>query len=110
MGSRGGLSVQASNWKATVTFNINGWCWSHILNLYSCHQLHQWSLGRGWACNLGVTFVVCWGNNLETLVLLGISLETGARLGFCWGQGSGNLETSARYQPVYLSSNLDQVL
>jgi hypothetical protein len=42
------------------------------------------------------------------LVLLGISLETGARLRFCWG---------ATWKPVlgtsllvYLSSNLGQVL
>jgi hypothetical protein len=39
---------------------------------------------------------VCWGYNLETLVLLGISLETGARLRFCLGGGKawgGDLET-----------------
>jgi hypothetical protein len=33
------------------------------------------------------------------LLLLGISLETRARLGFV----GGNLETNARYQPVSLS-------
>ena len=43
---------------------------------------------------------VCWGNNLETLVLLGISLETGARLDFV-GEGV-DLETNVRYQPVSL--------
>jgi hypothetical protein len=37
--------------------------------------------------------------------LLEISLETRARLGFCWGElggGGGNLETHARYRPVSL--------
>ena len=38
---------------------------------------------------------VCWGNNMEILVLLEISLETGARLQFCWGD---NLETNVRYE------------
>jgi hypothetical protein len=44
------------------------------------------------------------------LVLLGISLETGARLRFCWGWG--NLETNASLGGllVYLNSNLGQVL
>ena len=41
------------------------------------------------------------GNNLETLVLFGVSLESGTRLRYCWGVG--NLETNARYQPVSLS-------
>jgi hypothetical protein len=36
------------------------------------------------------------------LVLLGISLKTGAGLKFCWGGGGGDLETNARYQPVSL--------
>ena len=89
--SKQGICVQASNWKAPVAFNIIGWCWESYHKLNFCSPLHWWSLGRGWACNLGVQ--VCWGNNLETLVLciletlllLGISLETGARLRFCWG-------------------------
>jgi hypothetical protein len=67
------------------------------LKLNFCSPLHRWSLGKEWACNLGCRFV--GGNNLETLVLLGVSLETGARLRFCWG---GNLETNDRYQPVSL--------
>lgn len=91
-----GVSVSTSNWKATVVFNIVDWCWEscHKLDFYS--SLHWWALGTAWACNLGVQ--VCWGNNLETLVL-GISLDTGARLGFCWG---GNLKTNAGHQPVSL--------
>ena len=66
--SKQGVHVQASNWKATVAFNIIGWCWESYHKLNFCSPLHWWSLGRGWACNLGVQ--VCWGNNLETLVLL----------------------------------------
>jgi hypothetical protein len=42
--------VQASNWKATVSFNIIDWCWE---------SYHWWLLGRVWACNLEVQ--VCWG-------------------------------------------------
>lgn len=38
--------------------------------------------------------------NLETWGL-GVSVESGARLGFYWG-GGGNLETNARYQPISL--------
>lgn len=37
---------------------------------------------QGWVCNLGLQ--ACWGNNLETRVLLGCNLETVARLRFCW--------------------------
>jgi len=36
------------------------------------------------------------------LVLLGIGLETGARLGFCCRERGGNLETKAKYQSVSL--------
>ena len=108
--------MQASNWKAPVAFNIIGWCWESYHKLNFCSPLHWWSLGRGWACNLGCRFVggitwrhwSCWGCNLETLLLLGISLETRARLRFCWGATwKLMLDTSLL---VYLSSNLDQVL
>ena len=63
-----GVHVQASNWKATVAFNIIGWCsWSyHKFNF--CTPLNWWSLGKARACNLGVQ--VCWENNPESLVLL----------------------------------------
>ena len=47
---------------------------------------------------------ICWGNNLEMVVLLAISLETGVRLGFCWG-ATWKL-VLATSQLVYLSSNL----
>jgi hypothetical protein len=87
--------VQVSSWKAAVAFNIIGWCWESYHKLNFCPPLHWSLLGRG--CNLGVQ--VCWGNNLEMLVLLGISLETGAGLRFCW---RGNLETNAREEPVSL--------
>ena len=90
-----GVRVQASNWRATMAFNIIGWCWKSYNKLSFCSPLHWWSLGRGWACNLGrqvageITWRCwyCWGCNLEILVLLGINLETGARLWFCWGWG-----------------------
>jgi hypothetical protein len=55
--SKQGIRVQASNWKATVVFNIIGWCWESDHELNFCSLLH-W-LGKGWACNLGVQ--VCWG-------------------------------------------------
>jgi hypothetical protein len=76
--------VQASNWKATVAFNVIIWCWESYHKRNFCSNLHWWSLGRGEACSLGVQ--VSWGNDLEMLVFWGISLENGARLGFCWGQ------------------------
>lgn len=82
--SRQGVHVQASHWKATVTLNIIAWCCESYHKLNFCFCLHWWSLDRGWACNLGVQ--VCWWNNLETLVLLGISLETGPGSGFVGGQ------------------------
>jgi hypothetical protein len=98
--SKQGIRVQASNWEAPMAFNIIGWCWEsyHKLNFRS--PLHWWTLGRGWACNPGCRFVggitcrhwSCWGYNLETLLLLGISLETGARLRFSWGE---DMETNA---------------
>jgi hypothetical protein len=77
-----------SNWRATVAFNIIGWCWESYHKLNFCSPLHWWLSGKRSACNLGVQ--VCSGCNLETLVLLGISLETGARLQF-WGWGAGRL-------------------
>jgi hypothetical protein len=89
-----------------MAFNIIGWCWESYRKLNFCFPLHWWSLRRGQACNLGVQ--VGWGNNLEMLVLLGVSLETGARLRFCGGVtwklmlGIGLL--------VCLGLNLDQVL
>ena len=50
---------------------------------------------------------VSWGNNLETLLLLGISLETGARLGFCWGcQPVGLPEFKLRSGSLKWSLNL----
>lgn len=88
--SKAGLSVQASNWGVPVAFNIIGWCWEsyHKLNFYS--PLSWWSLGRGWA------------------LLLGISLQTGARLWFYWeSTWKWMLGTSLL---VCLSSNLGQVL
>jgi hypothetical protein len=108
--------MQASNWKAPVAFNIIGWCWESYHKLNFSSPLHWWTLGKGWACNLGCRFVggitrrpwSCGGCNLETLVLLGISLETGARLRFCWrATWKLMLDTSLL---VYLSSNLGQVL
>jgi hypothetical protein len=57
--------VQASNWKATVPFNIIGWCWESYHKINFCSPLHWWWLGRGWACNLGAgyRFVggITWG-------------------------------------------------
>jgi hypothetical protein len=43
-------------------------------------------LSRGWSIVVGLTWR-CWsfGCNLKKLVWLGISLESGARLRFCWG-------------------------
>lgn len=80
------------------------WCWESYNKLNFCSLLPWWSLEKGWACNLGLQ--VSWRNNLETLVLLRISLEIGARLSFCWGAtwklGPGLL--------IDLSSNLGQVL
>jgi hypothetical protein len=72
---------------------VKKWEWESYLKLHFCSPQHWWSLGEGWACNLGCRFVgvitwrqwSCGGCNLETLVLLGIILETGARLRFCWG-------------------------
>ena len=52
--SKQGICVQASNWKAPVAFNIIGWCWESYHKLNFCFPLHWWSLGRGWACNLGM--------------------------------------------------------
>ena len=111
-----GVRVQASNWKAPVAFNIIGWCWESYHKLNFCSPLHWWSLGREQACNLGCRFVgditrrhwFCWGCNLETLFLLRISLETRARLRFCWGATwKLMLDTSLL---VYLSLNLGQLL
>lgn len=45
----------------------------------------------------------CWGCILEMLILLGIILETKARLPYCWGGVGGNLETNVRCQPVSLT-------
>jgi hypothetical protein len=51
---------------------------------------------------------VSWGNNLETLLLLVISLKTAARLRFCWGATwKPMLDTNLL---VYLNPNLGQVL
>jgi hypothetical protein len=75
-----------------------GWCWESYHKLNFCSPLLWWSLGSGWTRNQGWRFVA--GNNLEMLVLLGISLETGTRLRFCWGGVEHNLETNARYQHV----------
>jgi hypothetical protein len=104
--SKQGVCVQASHWQAPVAFSIIGWCWESHHKLRFCSPLHWWSLGRGWACNLGVQ--VCWGNNLEMLVLLGITLETRARLGFCWG-ATWKLMLGTSLS-VYLSSNSGQGL
>lgn len=59
--------------------SIFGWYWEsyHILNF--CFPLHWCSLGRGWACNLGVAGLL--GEQPGDAGLVG----TGARLGFCWG-------------------------
>ena len=51
--SKQGVHVQASNWKAPVSFNIIGWCWESHHKLNFCSPLHWWLLGKGWACNLG---------------------------------------------------------
>ena len=40
--------------KATVAFNMIGWCWESYHKCNFCSPLHWWSLGRGWACILGV--------------------------------------------------------
>jgi hypothetical protein len=102
---------QASNWSTTLALGVK---------FNFCFPLHWW-LGSGRFVTWGYRFVwggdleiglrhrPCWGNNLETLDLLGevnletwglgVSVESGARLGFYWG-GGGNLETNARYQPV----------
>ena len=45
--SKQGVHVQASNWKATVAFNIIGWCWESYHKLNFCSPLHWWSLGKG---------------------------------------------------------------
>jgi hypothetical protein len=89
-----------------VAFNVISWCWESYNKLNCCFPLHWQSLGRGWACYLEVQ--VCWGNNLEMLVLLGISLETGTRLGFCWA-ATWKLMLGTNLL-VYLSSNLGHVL
>jgi hypothetical protein len=52
-----GIHVQASNWKAPVAFNVIGRCWESHHKLNFCSLLHWWSLGKGWACNLGYRFV-----------------------------------------------------
>jgi len=90
--SKQGICVQASNWKAPVAFNIIGWCWQSYHKLNFCFPLCWWSLGKGWPWNLEYKFVEgitrrhwsCWWYSLETLLLLGISLETRARLKFSW--------------------------
>ena len=75
------MSVQVSNWLVFVACNILVGAGSHKLNV--CFSLHWWSLGRVHIMSLGLQ--ICWSNNMETLVLLGISIETGDRLGFGWG-------------------------
>ena len=40
------VCVQASNWKATVAFNIIGWCWESHHKLNFCSPLNCWSLGK----------------------------------------------------------------
>jgi hypothetical protein len=52
-----GIRMRASKWKATLAFNITGWCWESHHKLNFCSPLHGWSLGKGWACNLGCRFV-----------------------------------------------------
>lgn len=34
-------SVQASNWKATVAFNITGWCWVNLMSASLCICGHK---------------------------------------------------------------------
>ena len=41
----GRVSVQASNWKATVAFNIIGWCWEPNHKLNFCFPPDWWLLG-----------------------------------------------------------------
>jgi hypothetical protein len=43
----GGVSEQASNWKATMAFNIIVWCWKSYHKLIFFSPLHWWSLGKG---------------------------------------------------------------
>ena len=84
-----------------------GCCWESCHKLNFCSPLHWWSLGRGWACDLGCRFVrgitwrcwSCWGVIWKLYSCWGSSLETGARLRYSL---RGNLETNARYQPVSL--------
>jgi hypothetical protein len=114
--SKQGVRVQASNWNATIAFNIIAWCWESYHKLNFCSPTHWWSLGSEWTYNLGCRFAgvitwrhwSCWGCNLETLVLLGIGLETEARLGFYWGSTWKLMLGTCLL--VYLSSNLVQVL
>ena len=76
------MSVQASNWLVFVACNILVGAGSHKLNV--CFSLHWWSLGRVHIMNLGLQ--ICWSNNMETLVLFGLDLETGFMFifGFGW--------------------------
>ena len=60
---------------------------------------------QGWAYNMWVQVLVA--NNLEMLVLLVVSLKTGARFKFCW-EVNGKLMLSTGLL-VYLNSNLGQV-
>jgi hypothetical protein len=110
------VRVQASNWKTPVAFNIIGWCWESYHKLNFCSSLHWWSLGRGWACNLGGADLL-GGNNLETGFVESVSWKCWS----CWllwevgvgvGVGGGAswklmLGTSLL---VYLSLNLGRVL
>ena len=52
--SKQGVRVQASNWKATVAFNIIGWFWESYHRLNFCSSLHWWSLGKGWLRGAGL--------------------------------------------------------